>query len=79
LGPGQVRHQQAAEEAHAAVRSAEADAAAAEREAARYATVAPPPIGDDMVSQLRELARLRDSGALTQEEYTTAKYRLLSS
>ena len=70
---------EAAEEAHAAVRSAEADAAAAESEAEKYATIAPAPIGEDLVGQLRELARLRDSGALSQEEFARAKSRLLSN
>ena len=76
--------QQAAAESDAAVREAEAEAAAAERAAEQYATfqpLQPPPAGagDDLVSQLRELAILRESGALTQQEFESAKSRLLNA
>jgi hypothetical protein len=70
--------QQAAAESEAAVREAEAEAAAAERAAEQYATFQPQPTGDDdPVSRLGELASLRDSGALTQEEFESAKSKLL--
>jgi hypothetical protein len=68
--------QQAAAESEAAVREAEAEAA--ERAAEQYATFQPQPTGDDdPVSRLGELASLRDSGALTQEEFESAKSKLL--
>lgn len=75
---------QAAAESDAAVREAEAEAAAAERAAEQYSTFQPlhPPAagaGDDLVSQLRELAILRESGALTQQEFESAKSRLLNT
>jgi Short C-terminal domain len=35
--------------------------------------------GGDLVSQLTELARLRDAGALSPAEFDTAKARLLAS
>ena len=71
-------------ESDAAVREAEAAAAAAERAAEQYATFqprqpAPAGAGDDLVSQLRELAILRESGALTQQEFESAKSRLLNA
>jgi len=76
--------QQAVAESEAAVREAEAEAAAAERAAEQYATFRPPPsalaaAGDDLVSQLRELAILRESGALTEQEFESAKSRLLNA
>ncbi len=74
----------AATESDAAVREAEAEAAAAERAAEQYATFQPrqaatADAGDDLVSQLRELAILRESGALTQQEFESAKSRLLNA
>ena len=71
-------------ESEAAVREAEAEAAAAERAAEQYATFRPQPpqppatAADDLVGQLHELAILRESGALTQEEFESAKARLLT-
>ncbi|MHA6628497.1 SHOCT domain-containing protein [Pseudonocardia sichuanensis] len=38
---------------------------------------AAPPAGDDLVARLESLARLRDSGALSEEEFQAAKGRLL--
>ena len=35
------------------------------------------PAGDDLVSRLETLARLRDTGALSEEEFQAAKGRLL--
>jgi Short C-terminal domain len=70
--------QQAVAESEAAVREAEAEAAAAERAAEQYATFQPQPTAhDDPVSRLGELASLRDKGALTQEEFESAKSKLL--
>jgi hypothetical protein len=43
--------------------------------AVRPAPAAPPP---DLAGQLRELVTLRDEGALTPEEFETAKRRLLA-
>lgn len=85
-GPQQAMAQQAitkseaavaAAEAEAAVAKAEAEAAAAERAAARYSTFGPSPGGDDLGTQLDDLARLRESGVLSQAEFETAKDRLL--
>ena len=62
---------------------AESDAAVAEAEAERaaemYSTVRPRGAGDDLVSQLSELDRLRASGALSSAEFEAAKTRLLST
>jgi hypothetical protein len=72
--------QRAVAASEAAVREAEAEAAAAERAAERYATLgSAPAIGNDLVSQLAYLARLRDSGALSEAEFEAAKARLLAT
>ena len=69
--------QQAVAESEAAVRQAEAEAA--ERDAERYATLGSSPAAhDDLVSRLADLARLRDSGALSAAEFDAAKARLLA-
>ncbi|MFC9833213.1 SHOCT domain-containing protein [Rhodococcus sp. NPDC127530] len=57
----------------------------AEQQAAQqqYAQQAPPPppapAGDDLVSRIQELARLKEAGVLTDEEFTAAKAKLLQS
>jgi hypothetical protein len=71
--------QQAIAESDAAVAEAEAEAAEAERAAEMYSTVRPREVGDDLVSRLSELDRLRASGALSAAEFETAKNRLLST
>jgi membrane protease subunit (stomatin/prohibitin family) len=43
------------------------------------APAAPQGGGDDMVSKLKELASLRDSGVLTNDEFDAAKQKLLAS
>jgi Short C-terminal domain len=45
--------------------------------AAEPAPAVPPPI--DVVSRLRELKEMLDSGALTQQEFDAAKQRLLAT
>jgi len=70
--------QQVVAESEAAVREAEAEAEAAERDTERYATRGSHPAApDDLVSQLADLARLRESGALSAAEFEAAKARLL--
>ena len=71
-------HRQAVAASEAAVAEAEAEAEAAERAAERYSTFRPPPGGNDLVTQLADLARLRDSGALSAAEFEKAKSRLLA-
>jgi hypothetical protein len=71
-------HNQAVAESQAAVREAEAEAEAAERAAAQYSSFRPPPGGDDVVTRLGDLARLREAGVLSSEEFETAKAKLLS-
>ncbi len=41
------------------------------------AAPAPPTVGPDMVKQLTDLAALRDSGVLTDEEFAAQKARIL--
>jgi hypothetical protein len=73
--------QQAVAESEEAVRQAEAEVAAAERAAERYATLRPRPVPDpnDLASQLDDLARLREKGALSATEFASAKARLLGA
>jgi len=68
----------------AAQQQAQIDAAA-QNAAAQYAAApapaaaAPPAAGpDDMVAKLQQLAALKDSGVLSQEEFVAAKQKLLS-
>lgn len=75
-GPDQS-HQQAVAESEAAVREAEAEAEAAERAAEQYSTSRPPSGGDDIVTRLGDLARLRELGVLSLEEFEAAKAKLL--
>lgn len=70
-------YQQAVAQSQAAVREAEAEAAAAELAAAQYSTFRPRSGGDDLVRSLDDLARLRESGVLSLEEFEAAKSRLL--
>lgn len=76
-GPDQS-HRQAVAESEAAVREAEAEVQAAERAAEQYSTFRPPAGGDDVVTRLGDLARLRESGVLSREEFESAKAKLLS-
>ena len=48
------------------------------RAAERAQAAPPPPAPVDVVSRLRDLKELLDSGALTQQEFDAAKQRLLS-
>lgn len=74
------REQQAVAESEAAVRQAEEEAAAAERAAERYATLGSSrTVPDDVASRLADLARLRESGALSAAEFEVAKARLLAT
>jgi uncharacterized membrane protein len=70
-------YQHAVKQSEAAVREAEAEAEAAERAAAQYSTFRPRSGGDDLVRSLGDLARLRESGALSLEEFEAAKSKLL--
>ena len=70
-------YQHAVAQSEAAVREAEAEAAAAERAAERYSSVRARPAGDDLVSQLDYLAKLREAGVLSAAEFEAAKSRLL--
>lgn len=71
--------EEAVAESEAAVREAEREAEAAERAAEQYSALGsrPPPRGD-LASQLDDLVRLHDKGALNRSEFEAAKSRLLS-
>ncbi|MBT2485498.1 MULTISPECIES: SHOCT domain-containing protein [unclassified Microbacterium] len=62
----------------AAQQQAQIDAAA-QNAAAQYATPAPaaPAGGDDLIAKLQQLASLKDSGVLSEEEFAAAKQKLL--
>jgi hypothetical protein len=54
----------------------------AEQQAAQQQAAPPPPApagGDDLVSRLQELARLKEAGVLTDDEFAAAKAKLLGS
>jgi hypothetical protein len=55
-------------------RWAAADQAAA---APPVQTAPPPPAADDVIAQLERLGKLRDSGVLTEAEFSAQKARLL--
>lgn len=70
--------------ANAVDRRSQDRAAAAQQQEAVAAEPPPPPAPastgtDDLVAKLTDLARLRDSGALTDAEFETAKGKILSA
>jgi membrane protease subunit (stomatin/prohibitin family) len=50
-----------------------------EAQAAAPPAQAAPPQGGDLVSKIKELSQLKDSGALTESEFEAAKAKLLAS
>lgn len=83
---GMMRHQQRKSQAEyeqeqyaAAQQQAAIDSAAASAVASAPAASAPPAAagGTDLVGELQKLVALRDSGALTAQEFDAAKARLL--
>lgn len=78
---GGVQHHQAGKQ------QAEEEAAAAEQQQAAAQQQAPPPPppaaaepdSGDMISQLKELAALKDQGILTEDEFAAQKAKLLAS
>lgn len=52
---------------------------AADAEAYQEQAAAPAPAGDDMVTQLKELAELKDQGILTEEEFAAQKAKILGN
>ena len=54
------------------------DETARKRAEAAAQAVQPQPRGPDLVAQLKELKALQDSGALTPEEFTAAKRKILA-
>ena len=72
------------EEQQQAAMDAAAQQAAAQQAAAQQAAAAPPPppapaggMTDEVISQLKQLAELKDAGILTEEEFTAKKTSLL--
>lgn len=80
---GSVRNKQEAKQ-EAAAQEQQQQAAAAQPAAAPTAPADPAPApaaapSDDLVDQLQQLTDLKNSGALTQEEFDAAKVKLLGS
>jgi Short C-terminal domain len=79
---GVARHQASKQQ-----QAAEADAYEQQQQAAatappqQYASAAPPPaaegVSDDTVAQLERLAKLKEQGILTDEEFTAQKAKIL--
>jgi hypothetical protein len=81
---GGVSHRQEAKAAQAAdaqayqeQQQAAAMQAAAEQAAAQQAAAAPPAPASDPVAELERLAKLKEQGILTDEEFAAAKAKLL--
>ncbi|AZH78213.1 hypothetical protein CSX12_06925 [Microbacterium sp. Y-01] len=86
VGGAMSRHQQQQaqqeyeqEQYEAAQRQAQVDAAA-QNAASSYAAPTPPTSGgaDDMIAKLQQLAAMKESGVLSDEEFVAAKQKLLS-
>lgn len=58
-------------------RWADQESAAAYEQQQQYAAPPPEPAADPTAAQLEELARLRDQGILTDEEFTAKKRQIL--
>jgi len=73
----QGRYEQ--EQYEAAQQQAQIDAAAQSAASSYAAPSAPgPAAADDMIAKLQQLAALKDSGVLSEEEFVAAKQKLLS-
>lgn len=55
------------------------DAMQAQQAQQAMAAQAPPPADNDLMTQLQQLAQLKDAGVLTDEEFTAAKAKLLGT
>ena len=79
---GAVNRRQANKNAQAyaqAEQAAYAQAAPPQEEQYVEKQVAPPPAGDDVITQLERLGALKAQGLLTDEEFAAAKQKLLAS
>lgn len=72
------RHQQQKAEDKAQQQAAQAAAAAPPPQATPAAPAAAAPGGEDMMTKLTQLAQLHSQGILTDEEFATAKAKLLA-
>jgi len=72
------RHQQQKAEDKAQQQAAQAAAAAPPPQATPAAPAAAAPGGEDMMTKLMQLAQLHSQGILTDEEFATAKAKLLA-
>jgi hypothetical protein len=64
------------------VRGHQQQAAAQQQQAAAAAAAPPPPpveAGDDPMAKIRQLAEMKDQGLLTEEEFTSAKAKVLAT
>jgi hypothetical protein len=72
---GVAHHQQGKEQQAAEAQQYEMEQQQAAQQAAAQP---PPPHAPDMITQLKELASLRDAGVLTEAEFATQKAKLLA-
>jgi Short C-terminal domain len=83
---GKAGQRSASRQEQAAMQEQDQEARLAQLEAQQAAAAAPPPAPaapaaapqPDMVAQLSQLKELLDSGAITQQEFDTAKQKLLA-
>lgn len=77
---GRVQRRQGARDAEQeqAAMAQQQQEAAAQQQAAMNAETNRQAAGDDTIAKLKELASLKDSGALTEEEFSAAKAKLLA-
>lgn len=86
VGGAMSRHQQERaqgqyeqQQYEAAQQQAQVDAAAQNAAAQYAAPPTPAPVGaDDMIAKLQQLASLKESGVLSEDEFVAAKQKLLS-
>jgi hypothetical protein len=74
---GGVQHRQQAKAAQAADAQAYQEQEAAAQQAAAQQAAAPPPPASDPIAELERLAKLKEQGILTDEEFSAAKAKLL--
>ncbi len=76
---GRVGRRQANKYADQDAQYTQQQAAAAEQGAAQAEPMPAPPAGEDPFAQIEKLSKLHDSGALTDEEFTAAKAKILGT
>jgi hypothetical protein len=78
VGTAAVVGRRSAERQEASAQQQQAEQQQAAPAPAPQATPAPAPAGNDLTSQLNQLAQLHASGVLTDEEFSAAKQKVLA-